>query len=1496
MAQYRNTYSNFYTDKSGSYMSIGGIVPVLVDSYSTNIAGSNTGEGNGNESMHYAYKNFLYCDGNRYDIKDYPTLYEKIGNKYVTINSEIVENNSIRSNVSGDPGTVYRTFVNGSNLFAEIYSQPIPGTSSYERLVPNNATLIFENLGDYPTAGGQVAENTSYRLEYSESYQSNTSISGTHVYRLLVNYDPDSETGSTVGAEVTWNLTSASLISSIDGLILQQKHFGTIPALDPGTFDPLTGTGYPTGYTQYPNADNDTVAINWSNISGIPAGFSIDRYEVVLEDLSIDSFNHWYIQNIPSTSLGLSINQSLPTGATLVQNSVESSSLGSSPDWVNNGYSGPQPPSGEKHTYRLHVKAILTDSQELVNHIDFIAGSGSLIPNFSRSPVFTDNLTIIGADDGITGTSLNVVIGGLTNQPTIKIRKTYDVRDLPFVLGKFRVPDYRERKLIGYGEGVNGAGTPLVGDAVTIEVGDIGGQWYIGTDVIEDPVEFYQISDVITTGYRDVQTLIQPFLIGEKKYTVGPIQDYIFARPSTHSHQVLHSEPDEATLANVPGADSFTTGYIKSRGFVNNFIPNATSEAKGHSHGLLGYRPLSPNTATYGNVDGISEKESIGGGCFKYKVTEAPAIAFSSASANGSQLTVTFPLSHNFAIGNNITIIGATGGLDGPYEIIADGFTASQFKAVTTKNGTSSIGTAKLSTGSFVSTPVTPTPRVWVVDNATSIGGKEIIVVTPGVGELRFDETYESGTATIPSSEGGDNISSYLITMTGGGGGGGGSTGNGSTGGTTSITLTVDGTPYTISCAGGSGGSSGSSGGAGGSGGSYSIPAALLGDSRFSFETTSNGSSGTTGGGTGGATPAGGAGNVYGDRGVGGAGGFTTFTTTGSVSKNFNGSGSFTPSSAAGIPAGATISSTSFDISGGAGGDGPSAGSSKGGCTTSGGSGSNGRRVTGVITGGPSLSFIIGQKGQQGLNQVEGQNNEASVAGGSGAANGGSSGSGAWGNGGSGGGGGGATSLSISAGNVAGAGGGGGGGGTGGGFNGGSVTDPCWTGGSGLGPVSGLFAGNPIGFNGGGSGGSKGCTSGGGGGGGAGAGPSGGGNGGAGGVAGAGHVNTGSGSGGNAGRSAVNNSLVSSYSESSGSGGNGYANFTVNYSKTENNASGGGGGSASGLSITIQPQTATDDITTSISVSVGGGGNGGSGSGSNGIGGRVNIRCFGQLPGTDAVVGTTSPAGRYYDVPNFPDGAYTISGPPSGGSTGAIWHSSSDGINVVGSTGDNFGLASSISSNLSNRNIRFSGASNRFLQIGPFNLTNVEKITMGIIKGNGSNGGDTPEESLSLNYKTSADATSETPIQVIAQSGTISSSGWNNYSVDLDEENAARTSNIYLVLRQTRPAGSGDNDGDDNDNWGIALVGLKYATFDDITFVPTLDATMPGNEGTCGPDDGIDVVRRVVSAKDSNIRFTDGSLTLSTSTPVSVNGTAQVQEVLPLITKYHRSKYLIKAL
>ena len=317
-------------------------------------------------------------------------------------------------------------------------------------------------------------------------------------------------------------------------------------------------------------------------------------------------------------------------------------------------------------------------------------------------------------------------------------------------------------------------------------------------------------------------------------------------------------------------------------------------------------------------------------------------------------------------------------------------------------------------------------------------------------------------------------------------------------------------------------------------------------------------------------------------------------------------------------------------------------------------------------------------------------------------------------------------------------------------------------------------------------------------------------------------------------------------------------------------------------------------------MNVGSGGNGGAGGGSNGEGGRIHIQCFGQLPGDDNVVGISEPAGRYWDVPDFPQSGYLISGNPNGGTLGAIWHSSSNGVEVVGGTGSNFPLDNVNTNNLSNRKIRFSGAGNRFLQIGPLNLTNVDQLTMGIIKGNGSNGGDQPEEDLVIFWKASIEATSETPLQAIAQAGNISASGWVNYSVPLDENSDARANGIYLIVRQTRPDNSGDNDdpsaGDENDNWAISKFGVRYATYNDRVFIPTLDATLPGNEGTCGPDDGIDVIKRVVDAGASNIRFTDGTFNLSASTPVSVTGTAQVQETLPLVTKYHRSKYLIKAL
>ena len=2168
MVQYRSPYKNFYSDKTGSYMTIGAIVPSLVDSYSTSVSSSITGEGVGGEDPSFNYRNFLYCDGERYDVKDYPLLFEKIGNEY-NLTTEAVENNAIRSEVTGAPGTVYRTFVDNGNVFAEIHSEPIPNSSDYTRLIPNGAQLTFEVLGDYPTANGQVVEGQQYLLEYSDTFQSLASQADTHVFRILINYDPNNNSGGSPGGTVNWVITSTTLIQTSDinfPLILPEANYGTVPAIDPGTYDPLTGQGYPTGYSQYANANNDTPAFSWTNLSGLPVGVNVDNYEILIEDLSTDVKTNWHVQNISNTTTAFGVNQQLPVGATLQQNSVEQSSIGSAPQWVNNGYSGPQPPTGEKHIYRFHVQATLNNSQQICTYQDFTAGGGSLIPLYNRSPQLTENLTVTGGNSGIVDTSLDVVISSLANQPRIKIRKAFSISDLPQVLGKFRVPDYRDRKLIGFGQGVDGAGTPLVGDRVTMKVGDVGGQWFIGTDTIEDPAEFYEISDVLTTGYTSVTTLIQPYLTGEKKYTVGPVEDYIFARPPAHQHNVLGSEPDETTQANPIGVDRFTTGYSRVKGYVENFIPNLpTGETLGHSHGLLGYRPLSPRTSTYGNVAGIGEKiatnalddltwdvdsaeltwtlngtalldwgngvgevggflspgsgtkylgfgstgsttfathqsprqasftlnvagytkffalgimgndinggercnstidnlrirftgagsaptsswyelmesagtyninNNIGSGygaydavyqvwknreidiptiyqdaaeqpltiefeqtsdtgvtggdpigeyrsannisgtlnnpagttfhpngydavglakiglragsegtwdnCYNYKITEPGSLPIVSASASAGVLTVIFVGTHSFEIGDNVILANTLTDLDGAYTILEANFTPSSFQALCDVSNSAAVGSVRLASGYFTDVPVTPTPRVWVVDDSTTIGGKEIIVTTPGEGEVRFENTYDSGTANIPSNEGGENITSYVIRMVGGGAGGGGSSGAGGDGFDTSVTLTVDGNPYTIIAGGGVGGQAGSNGGQGGQGGTYTIPAAIFNDPRFTFDLTSNGDNGTTGGVGNGATPAGGQPVIWNDKGNGGSGSYDNFTNTGSATQTWststtswtqvygpaysagqnyveltgqssgswvttfscqiqispvrtsdikttatntpnglgqynywkdmptvqcglnwdlgtanaiqgstifgqpsqwvtvypqgasvpdtfmettsNGNGlvidaqnpdeanksgmmgfhfykdgklrainpygrngpsyengtwnywgpyrfkggnqlpgtsdiaiafntngdmvvtghgfaqidfnfewldsssngyalgtvswqiggqtvSFTqnqgqtsgqdlsvtniavtanttypctitggngagfdvipsppaypglcfkdgdgsdcnakveviainnqpqtryeceiqqmqfpqyehsptqrftvcevgmePANAAwnqtaqmnfvaavqeeqlqggggggtytyyyngasvgsnadgaqivtgatagsfryskGTSAGtnlwnirveeltvtgssattgsinvnditgvpdeedASVTYVDFDISGGAGGNGPANGI--GGCAGGygGGTASPGRRVTGRLNSfNGSLGWTIGQQGSQGVNQQVGSTGEPSAPGGNGAdgvGNGGPSGSGAWGNGGSGGGGGGATGLYVLGGQaIAGAGGGGGGGGSGGGWNGGGITDPCWTGGAGLGPTQGLYESNLFTFQPGNSGGSKGCTSGGGGGGGGGAGPSSGGAGGAGGVAGAGHVNTGSGSGGNAGRSAISTTFVTSPSESAGSTGGGYVTLTAYFEEDGANPSGGGGGSGAGLRIGIQPLTTSDDISTSFFVEVGAGGAGGAGgqgaAASNGNAGRVEIGCFGRTPGDDDVTGISDPAGVYYEVPNFPDGAYDISnaGAPITGAAANIWHSSSEEVAVVGSVGDNFAVASNISNGVSNRHIRYTGLGNRFLQIGPLNLLNADKITFGVIKGNGSNGGEAPEEAIDCYYKVSVDATSESILQAVATPQGVSTSGWANYTIDIDEESDARINGIYLIVRQTRPDGSGDNPneqgGSVNDNWGLAMFGVRYATYTERLFVPTLNAQIPGNEGTCGPEDGIDEIRRVVTAKDSNIRFTDGTLTLSSSTPISVNGTASVQDSISLVTKYHRSKYLIKAM
>lgn len=1515
MAVYRSTLPNFYSDKGGSYVSVGAIVPTLV--------GVNTDKNNSitTQDHEYDYRGYLYCDGAEYDIRDYPNLYEALGNEYVKPTD--TSRNGIEFKFYGTPGSIYRSFVDNGNFYIEVYGEQKTkpdGTVYYDKVIPNKATITFVEFASM-LDGGILFEDTPYVLNYTQAAQSLAQGVDTHVYRVLV--DATGAGGGTAGGTVTWQISSSNLIfDGGDYLKLPIANAGTVPLLAPGTYDPIAGTGYPSGYDTYVGARNDTLAIDWSQLTGLPSGFAVDKYEILLEDRSANgstdnpdtgatetAFVQWWVKNIPNTTTSIIVNGIWPASVTFEQNEVQQTSIGTGPEWVNNGYSGPQPPLGETHIYRLYVKAYLMDGQTLVQSLDFTFGTGTLIPvGITKEPFFEDNLDVTGGGSDLSNNQgstsivedLNYVWTNYPQQsfngvawvghPTIRIRKGFRLADYPYILGKFRVPDYRDRKLIGFGEGVNGSGTPLVEDRITMVMGDVGGRWYISKDTIEDPGEFFEISDVITTGYDQVTTQISPFLVGEKKYVVGPIEDYFYNKAPTHDHQLLHSQPDEQTDAPITGVDTYTTNYVRYKGAIEQFNPGGPTgdgEAKGHSHGLLGNRPSNARISTYGNIDGIGEYVDVGGGCVAYRITEAPAIDIISSSGDGTFITVATAADHGFQT-NDAVIIFDTGNasLEGAYSVLAEGLTATTFKVEGTFSGTVSGGKVREAAGFFEPQTYTPDPKVWVVDNATVIGGKIIPGVIVGEGELRYDNTYTSGSHTIPPLS---KTSSFEFFIYGGGGGGAGSSGNGGAGGNTSVSITVDGVSHTFSATGGAGGTSGNGGGAGGSGGTASIPAIIMNDDRFNID-EQPGPAGTSGGGGGS-----GGSSAYGK---GGNGGQDTTTITGSYSNTFYSSGSF--NSASGVPANANVESVTISVSGGGGGAGnPNANSGCGGGSI-GGSGGRGRRIQGTFNGGGTFQHTIGTKGGNGFNQIGPIPKIAEAwnyAVGTGAANGGNGGRGARGNGATGGAGGGASGVRNSQGWLLGAGGGGGGGGSGGGWNGSQMTpDPCWTGTPGTYPLQGTYQANSIGPGNGGPGGISNCTAGGGGGGGGGFGPAGGGGGGQGGVAGAGHVATGSGSGGHAGRSAAR-SILTGVFETTGNSGGGDVTYSVTYSGSVTNPMGGGGGAGGGIVIGYAVKDyVNDSISTQVILTVGGAGSAGSGGGQAGQTGYVQVKAYEIISTVVGDEDITDPAGRYYEVPGMPSDNPDF---PDTFFNDPLWHSASGGVNVRSSTGANFPLATQRSDGKATRFIEFSGAGSRFLQMGPLNLTAAEKLIFTVIKGNGSNGGDSPEENLMCYLKTSLETPTESLVQAVAVAGS-GPAGYKNYIIELDEENDARANGVYLVLRQDRPGGAGDNDdvpdGLTNDNWGLAQFGVVYGEVTTNVFVPSSDATLPGNATTnCGPDSGINVVRRTVSAKDSNIRFTDGLFTLTQSTPVSVTAEARVTEEIPLITRYHRAKYLIKA-
>ena len=1188
--------------------------------------------------------------------------------------------------------------------------------------------------------------------------------------------------------------------------------------------------------------------------------------------------------------------------------------------------------------------------------------SAQVITNeFTYEVTLPDNVDLanVNAND-YTIDFTGVGAGGVLH-PLIIIQKSFTLRDYPYNIGTFNLPDYRQRKILGFGN-VNGAGTSTPENAINNFVGQTGGTWYIPKDTLINSGDFFVVGDVKTTGYNNIAADIGAYITGTVKYQIGPMDDYVFPFPPTHNHRMLTVEVDETKLAELGTVevDKFAVNYVTTRANISLFEPNGSAgQALGHSHGLIGVPLQNSLTATYGNSNGIGDTlGTTGDQQYQYMISESPFVIVLSVTYDSitDLITVDTDGNHNLNIGDIITINQASPSeFAGNFTIVSTGFGLQTFNVEPrdgeTPQQASATGTmtVQLANGYFAEQETTQAPRAYVIDNNTLVGGKAIEFDIPGNSYIISETditTPQGGVVPIPDA-GSGQISGVSVTLRAPGGGGADSDNDGLQGGFAEVGITVDGTFYTIRAVGGGGGTRGSGGGTGGSGGGFIIPSALLNDQRFNFNQTT-GEDGDTGGipGTGLNDSLGGgvvAGIPPGAPQVGGNGTAQIKSVSNTDPETvYNSNGSWT------IPAPSTgeISrSITIEMSGGGGGAGNANSGSNCSSTWSGwpytisgksgangGYGGRGARLIGSIaqTAG-TLTWELGEGGNPGFNDRQGNTvggtpgsnpftgvpwndwpggigndyEPGGTAGRVGGATGtvsGDGGRGAWGNGASAGSGGGVTGLFLNGVAIAGAGGGGGGGGSGGGYNGSGTTDGCYPGGDAAGPTQGLISTTgALDFANGGSGSTGGCTAGGGGGGGAACGIINSSAGGVGGQAGVGHNGNGGGTGGTRGVSAYRSSYwvgaVSEDDQGSLPCTKGYVKIQFSNVTEYYDFTGGGGGQGGDLNISF-----SGSLATSVTYTLQSPGNGG-GEGDNGGPGSINVMYFGQEEGTTVPGGTTNPAGRYYECDS--DG-----NPIGNASIADVWQSSTDaGINqreFGQGSGDSAGFSGAgipyNSLTKIQKYIEFKGAATdaggkRQLEMGTLDFRKVKKMRFTVIRGSNQNGGENPDQALNVFYRkgTSNTVTLFSQILLAANVDPL----WQAVEIDVAEADAIRDANVTLILEQDRGPVYQTAPAND-DNYGLGAVTLFYDTETSTQFISTGGATLQGNIDEGGQpinsDDGIDQVRREVSAVQAALTVTDGTFTMSSSTPITTLATVTAENNIPLITKYHRVKYLIKAL
>ena len=1543
---YRDRFGNYLNDKHGRYNPVGSIMPFLVDDFGEN-----------GQTPEHAYEHYLYCDGSELNIRDYPLLYQAIGNTYGGSNQVLVTQAAFA-------GGIERLFwINNKAFFRINQNSAVSGDIKLPYSYGTNVrfTEAGNGLGDlntdwqYSTLYGLIAPT-----EDVSSQQTATSF----IYEVVF---PDSVDPATI-TQQTLNFSTGTHPNALfsKGFSLNDYPFyiGTFNLPDYRDrlvvgFGPVNGQGSATVEDALVNRVGQTGGRWYISKSDILEGETFltvgDVKTRGYSNITADILN--YLTGEAGYKMGPLVDDYFFTKPLEHQHNILACQADES---LTVEYS-PIPVDEYARLYTNSIANFLFFEPETSSGDAYTHTHGLTAERLNDPQIATyGNTPGIGGPDVYAPPDINIDVGDLENLVTQGVT------------------------LVPHGSGV----------------GEIGGFAKPAVPWAGD--NYLAFSTIGTSPYSSLQTLrtcafpmnlagyqtLYVFAImgndanGGERTNQGSATDAFVNDGANDGLWIVWPDGQEQLLLpsagqynGINGTSGFTAYDLQYDSWKEQYvtIPEQYRTADVQvtfkqnpvdGGGELGSTLYAENPNCLDSIgiqavglrDGIPPDPPDTTGC--YPVTGSASIAILSMTydINSGLVTANTQVPHGFEQDDVVNVLGATPpGYNGAWTVLAQGLSDSVFLFDPGGNPgalqSGGIASVKLAAGNFETVLETDPPKVYVVDSTMVVGGKEITLENPGtVIPISADSIQGSGTlitSSQPSS--GPDVKRIDMNLIAPGGGGADSNTAGGNGGNTTVTFAFEGTTYSIRVTGGRGGQKGSDGGAGGAGGGIQyrigsgswtdgIPAAL--DDSDNFEWSySAGESGNDGG-TGSATSVAYGGGmvdttdppdnvpdvILGSGSTGIASQFTAtydenaWTTTSDATWTMP-----TP------PDNLNIISTTVSgiLDGGSGGRGNTNANS--GCQAGdtrigdyfgtdavqngsaiGGSGGKGARIEWTLTvAATSLQFYMGGNGGNGYNVRDGfsdgpgfepdgrtwdgnnpvgpasQWSSAGGTTGTVSGRGGRSGGGAYGNGAVGGGGGAASGMYYNGATlICGAGGGGGGGGSGGGYNGGSTYDGCWPGYPGDDAATNLYStSGALDFVNGANGTTGGCSAGGGGGGGGGCGPEsggGGGIGGQGGGAGAGHNGNGGGSGGARGGSAYRTDYLEATFDPDYAPGSAYAEVNVQYEYTGYSDNGGGGGQGASANLAILNNNI--GITGSVQSEGTGGGDA-----ENGGEGYLGISYVGVEDGGETTLEPSVAVGKFYFG--------SEDGIPSGSSFGAGWAKGSTNDDMVPQTpgigttaSDKFAISGGAGipgyGGLVNRYLPFIGpntANVREYILGDFDLSNVEKIRFLMIAGNNGNGGREPDEDIVCWYRNTGSESTSLLDTVISTDD--AGSNWANYDVSVTEGSPAAGNQIELILRQTRTAGIGDNDIDNEDNYGLAAVTLFYRPIERNVF-------NPGEGGTlCN----IDYVEETISVRDSGMLVGDGAFQMSPSTPINITTDVVAEKNIPLNTRYHRCKYLIKA-